>query len=284
MNLEKYYKRGSLLKHNSSIYKQYVDFVQLNEKNVAESSIDSELPKIAKFLKDFNKPLEELTLDFIIEYKANLSSDNNKNTYIYAFINFFSFIEKEHKLKFPSEELKDLIIRSADIKKENTEEPLNLDEIVKLRNKLKENEDKYYRMIFAFEMVYAYGLSLGELSKCCKENYNYDLNKFKIGNKQLIVNKDIQDFILNYPKSIGKLGKNSYQKYFTEMGLLINRSLEYKDVKATNRIHRIKCPTCPSFYLNESKYWCLVQHKDDISKTKTFICIECAKKMGGIYE
>lgn len=282
MEYKKYYNWGRNLGINSDTYLQYIEYIsQENENNLKEDTQKDYLHKIKQFLTYFTKPILKVTMLDIENYISNLKSDSYKNSNLYALISFISFVEITYRLSFSSEDLKALIISQKDINKSNTEEPLDFDDIIKLRALLGGNS-KYIKHYYIFELVYAYGLSFPELLACNKLNYNYSNSSFTIGERRIYVNKRISKLINENDNVLEAKSKSLYQKYFNDMGVLLKRNLglEFKDVKATYALHSMKCPICQRSFLCESENWHLVNHKKDMQETKWIVCIECAVKLG----
>ncbi len=276
MDLEKYYLWSESLGQNKNVYIEYIEYIS-NADNPPkkQSSKEDYLQKIKQYLSQTKNPIESTSLSDIEEFLSSLNSDNHKNSNVYALVSFFAYIENLYPINFSSTEIKKFLIPQKEIEKKNPVEPLSFADIIKLR-KILENEKKN-RHRFIFELTYAYSMTLNEIQKCNSENLDYNTMTFKINENDFILNTDIQKIIKDDPTVLDNMSKSSDQNYFNEMGTLINRPLEYKDVKASNKLHSMKCPICQKPYLCESSNWCLLEPIENSDDKIRLACINCAE-------
>lgn len=284
ISFEEYYEKGNLLGQNSAIFLQYVDHLKDDVKKT-DSTKAEYLKKSIKFLEKTNKYISDISLVMLEKFLDTIKADNTKTTYYYALKDFFQFAKSQEIMQFEPDDTDVFKIPHNRMEKPNAANPLSLDDVINLREKLQAK----YRLRFTFEMVYSYNLSLAELVNCSKSTYDFDTKSFSIRPKPLTIYSQLAELIELHSEIIlqgkgqeGGKSKSTYQKQFNDMGALLNRPIKHEDIKQTHLQHSMKCVLCLNTYLCESDYWCLAIHNKDKSGVKRFICKSCALENGAV--
>lgn len=191
------------------------------------------------------------------------------------------------QLAFPVEELNRYISRKEELEKdlEGAALALDIEEIILIRNFLKSD----FRRLFVFEMVYQYGLELGELSQCVEENYDFNTGVFNIKRnrkiEQLRVNERMFKMINDNRYLLKPIAKSGSQDRFKTLGNslqelgLIDKPVRWKDIEKTRERNFFRCPSCEKLYENTPDNWALIQYETDENNTKWIVCRSvCAHK------
>ena len=279
IDFEKYYNECPNLEPNQNLFHKYIDFIIGSTKPPKDISKSRYLDVVTKFLRENQKPVHEIDKKIVIDF---LYSNATISITPSALKHFYGFVKTQKNILFDIRIIK---------KPENAPNPekacgLSFDKVFKLRQALK-NE---YSLIFTFEMVYCYKLSLDQLCECNYQSYDFKQHCFHLSKRTITVNNKIAKLLDQNHQDIlkGRKGegegktRNAYQAQFNRMGKLLNPEilLSHDDIKATHELHSMKCPLCQKTHLCESNYWSLVINKKDPNQKKRLICKECADKLG----
>ncbi len=279
VDFEKYYKECTNLEPNQNLFRKYIDHIINSAKPPKDVSKSRYLDVITKFLRENQKPIQEIDRYVISNF---LNSNATISVTPSALKHFFGFVKTQTNISFDIRIIK---------KPDNAPNPekasgLSFDKVFELRQALK-NE---YSLLFTYEMVYCYKLSLDQLCECNYQSYDVKQHCFNLTNRTIKVNNKIAELLDQNHQDIlkGRKGegegktRNAYQAQFNRMGKLLIPEilLSHDDIKATHELHSMKCPLCQKTRLCESDYWCLVINTKEISQRKRLICKECADKLG----
>jgi len=281
-----------LTENNRIWYVEYETWLKTpghHNKPYASGTIEKYTNLIINLLEFF----EDLDADKVnienIESFFNVGKVSTGNAKVNYTKNFYTFLTefKGIEINFLLDEFKRFIADSKTVKEDSedgTAKELTIQQIIMIRNLLKTDSVR----LFAFEMVYQYGLKLKELTQCIEANYDYESRSFKIkrGKKvdQIYVNDRIHKMIVDNPSILKSVHYSANQDRISEIGRklhnmgVLERRIRWKDVEKTRTVNFFKCPSCGDIYENTPDNWAIIQYKTDSNGTKWIVCkVKCSK-------
>ncbi|MUT68504.1 hypothetical protein [Paenibacillus sp. NEAU-GSW1] len=237
------------------------------------------LNRLSNFGKTNANEIPIESFESFFNQERRLTTRNNKVNHIIA---FYTFLSEEKKVDLPFEvtELNRHIRKKEELTNdlEGAAKALTIEEIILIRNHLINDP----RRLFVFEMVYQYGLNLGELSQCVEQNYDFNTGIFKIKRNRKLeefhVNARISNLINENRFILKPIAKTGSQDRFKTLGVilqekgLMNKTVRWKDIEKTRERNFFRCPGCEKLYENTPDNWALIQHEIDEHKTKWIVC------------
>ncbi|WP_126425181.1 hypothetical protein [Brevibacillus marinus] len=263
---------NNLSQKNREYYKKFIDYLVLEKKS--EGTITQYSNVVINFLETFlDRDVTNILFSEINDFLKRFKNPNNYNKNVYAISSFYNFLSNKNTLSFDLSQLKNLTFRKEDVRKEATRlpNPLTIKQIVQLRELLRLTGD--YKKTYSFEMVYTYGLELGELEQCTEQNYDISTRTFTLDSKKITVNETIHNLITRHPNLLKVVSANAHQYRFQEMGKLIGREIKWQDINATRKRNFFVCPICQNDYENTPDHWVIVKYDND--DTKWIVCRSC---------
>lgn len=240
-------------------YKQQLE----QGKNV--STIPSALSKIIEDTghKDINQLQIEDIHKSLTKKKLAPSTLNSRIDFLKT---FFTYASEVVTLNFDISELNDLKIEKSEVdaSKEEKWESLSIEEVISLRNKLREL--KRYRALYYFEMFYYFGLETDELLNLHSGNYDETERKFQIHDTVYALPSQLYDIVQFkiIPKKKFNITTPSY--YLTPIEKIFGKKVTRGDIIATRNQNFFKCPKCGDMYEAAPENWVVFHYEIDDSK------------------
>jgi Phage integrase, N-terminal SAM-like domain len=251
-------------KKNQEWYKGYEEY--LVKANSSRKTIAQYLNAVINLYtfyedKDIDLILPEDIQNFLLQY----DKASTYNFKFYAIKSFFTFLSKHTRLRFDVSELSELSFSSAEVKSDysNVANPLTIDEIVRLRKSLERNQD--YRRWFTFEMIYQYGFTLEEVSRCTKKTYDIATRRFSF-KPNVEMNDTVHYLISQNILPDKKVATSTLQSRITELERYLDRKVKYNDIIKTRERTFFRCPKCGTPTECIPSNWVIFEYSIDHSK------------------
>lgn len=272
-------RKKNLTVNNRRWFEKYISRIKAQGKT--RESIKQYSNIIINLLEeDIEKDISEVDLDTFTRFIYKTEKGTRVNFKIGRIQDFLRIVEQDVETRVKPEDLEQFKSSKNDLERDKRKaEPLNIIDIVKIRNILKNDLNK----LFIFEMVYQLGVTLDELEEITWENYNFDTNTFRFSTRTLRVTEKIANIISSKSKVLSQKTRSAYSYNISEIGEMINRKLIWRDIIETRNEYFFRCSLCNKQYENIPENWALLQFENDVDNVKWIVCKNCTLK-GSKYE
>lgn len=271
-----YLKVEGSLRYNKQQFSMYLDY--LEQSNLDSGSVKTYLSRITGFLKYLDRiemTIEDLSsASQIIKYSKE---ENKELDYAFkaALKLFLSLAGKTTNIQITEQE-----IDKIDFKKENVRQasPLSVQEIIEIRNKLRQQNN--YQHSFIFEIFLAYGIELDQFQYITRDDFSLDDNIFHSPSGDIQpLGKALAELLIKHEDIPESKVRGTLQGQIKQIGKLVKRDkLIWQDIIETRREYFPTCPECSNKFPNTEDFWALLEYKFDESKTRWLLCRSCARK------
>jgi integrase len=245
----------------------------------SESSVNTYASNLLSFLKYYKGSINTITIDDIFGFFDSRGKEieaSTKKDYIIALLDYITFL-KDNK---PIELSHKMLFHKAEDKRVNHKvDAITLDELITLRNNLKQN-NKYIDMLI-LDFIYYYGFTLEELKHCKGKNYSFEKSCFVINGKKYYMDEQVEENLMACAHILDNTNEKDYVRAITKMGTLFNKHFSWRSFYNLRQKHLIVCPSCNNKYVNDARFWVLAQREKDVFDTKVVVCRKCAAKFKG---
>lgn len=228
----------------------------------------------------------KIQLDQILVYAKTLPHKKN-NTLRIALVEFFTNVAKTTKIELNPERLDDTLrkLQQESYNEERKAKVLTVENVVKIRNELSAKNN--YKILFAFEMFYIHGLTLGDVEQFDRSHYSQNENIFRFKSKgkqkETKLSIVITNLINKHPDLLNAKGRTTYSNYMQDISSTVKfqdrDKIIQKDIEKTRNKYFPTCPKCEQKFPNSAEFWALVEFEEDIHKTHWIYCRDCAAEM-----
>lgn len=246
---------------------------------------------ILPFLEHLEKDklsADKIQIKQILAYLETLTRKKEETLRI-ALVEFFKTVVKTAKIEFDTEKLDDVLrkLQQESLDEERKAKTLTTEDVVKIRNELAAKN--HYKILFAFEMFYIHGLTLGDVEQFDANNYSQFENIFRFKSKgkkkEIKLGLVITNLINKHPDLLDAKGRTTYSTYMQDISSTVKfqdrDKIIWKDIDETRKQYFPTCPNCKQKYPNSAEYWALIEIAEDVRRTHWIYCKDCATEIQG---
>ena len=257
----------------------YLDY--LEKSNLDSGSIKTYLSRITGFLKYLDAieiNIEDLSSESQITKYAEEENKELDYAFKAALKLFLSLASQTTNIHISEQE-----IDKIDFKKENARQasPLTIQEIIEIRNKLRQENN--YHFSFVFEMFLTYGIELDQFQYIVREDFSLGEGIFHSPSGDAkTLGKALIELLISHEDLPEAKVRGTLQGQIKQIGNLVKRDkLIWQDIIATRREYFPACPDCNEKFPNTDDFWALLEYKFDKSNMRWLLCRNCARKRMG---